>query len=733
MPGLDPAFLKKLLATFKLEAEEHTSVISSGLVELESADDPARRKEIVELIFREAHSLKGAARSVSLGKVEAICQSLETLFAEMKAKASVPSLELFDRLHHMVAAVSKEIAQALPADAIAPPVAPTVPPPPTGVVSTPNPDRPGFGETIRVGTAKLESVLLQAEELNVTRAIDAHFATQLSGLHTIFTGWERDWRRVRLNLKTLEQSAANGNARLSCEEKRSTDISQLVAFLDRNERNLRQVGVQFAAARKTFETDRRGRDRQTAELLENVKRLTMLPFASLLEIFPKLVRDLCRDCQKEAELTTRGSEVEAERRILDELKGPLIHLVRNCIDHGIEGPAERRERNKPQRARIAIEINPKRGDRVEIALSDDGGGIDQAKVRATAVKIGLLSTEEAQKLDDRQAVSLIFQSGFSTRPTVTEVSGRGLGLAIVRDKVIGLGGEVTVETTPGAGTIFRLSLPQTMTQFRGILLRAGQQEYAIPSMHVQRALRVRHVDIKSVENRAVTEWDSRTIPIVWLAEILGEGAPPHVADSFKWPGMLLEWGGERIIFLVDEILRDQEILVKNLGKQLLRVRNISGGAVLETGRIVPVLNVADLMQAAAQMSPALPLRDVVSKKKSILVAEDSITARTLLKGVLESSGYAVTTAVDGAEAFQLLETRPFDLVVSDVEMPRMTGFDLTAKIRKIPKMAELPVILVTALDSQEDRARGADAGANAYIVKSSFEQSNLLDAVERFI
>jgi two-component system chemotaxis sensor kinase CheA len=433
-------------------------------------------------------------------------------------------------------------------------------------------------------------------------------------------------------------------------------------------------------------------------------------------------------------LLTAGGEIETDRRILEEMKDPLIHLLRNCVDHGIERPQQREERGKPARATIKLAISQKNTDYVEIVVSDDGVGIDVQKVRAVAVKLGLAAPEDAAKMDERQVASLIFKSGVSTSPMITEVSGRGLGLAIVREKVEKVGGSVSIESTPGRGTTFRLSLPLTIARFRGVLVRVGERLFVLPTRYVQRVLRVGRDEIKSAENRETIEIDGRAASAVRLTDVLEIARRNPAPDpKRKIPVLVLAWAGEQIGFIVDEILDEQEVVVKGLGRQLRRVRNLAGATVLGSGKVLPVLNVADLMQSAVNMAPSAARHETTESPKSILVAEDSITARTLLKNILEFAGYKVKTAVDGVEALCALANEGFDLVVSDVEMPRMSGFDLTAKIRADKRLSELPVVLVTALESREHRERGLDVGANAYIVKSSFDQGNLLEVVRRLI
>lgn len=757
---MDKELLTKLRAIFKVEAEEHVNAISSGLVELERASSPERQMEIVERVFREAHSLKGAARAVNLVNIEGVCQSLESLFEQLKSRKTALSAELFDHLHGMAdalgALLAGEDADSRRADEIEAggaagqrPLqsAETAVSRPPAILQPENPPEPGrfaeqkegSPETLRVSASKLESLLRRTEELIPMKAAAAQRLTELREIDQMLGSWETEWRDIRRQAHTLpsltnEQSrhepkpSANGRAYTQ------SSPSKLLAFLDRNETALSSVKQKLDVLGKRLEYDRRTFERAADDLLEDIRQVSMLPFSTLLESFPKLVRDLGRDCGKDAELTIVGGEIEIDRRILQEMKDPLIHMFRNCIDHGIETPDRRKEKGKQPRATIRITISLKSAVKVEIAVSDDGAGLDLQKVRAVSAKLGIVAEEDAGETDEQRAERLIFKSGFSTSPMVTEISGRGLGLAIVREKTERVGGTVSVESQPGAGTTFRLTLPLTLARFRGILVRVGESLFVLPTRHVQRVLRVSKEEIKTAENCETIRVNGRPAPAVRLSDIVGVPRANIGADpQRKLPVLVLVWAGEQIGFFVDEILDEREILVKSLGKQLSRVRNIAGATILGTGQVLPVLDVADLMKSAVKISSAPAPREAHVAPKCILVAEDSITSRTLLKNILELAGYKVKTAVDGAEALNALTNEAFDLVVSDVEMPRMSGFDLTAKIRAGGRLAHLPVVLVTGLDSRQDRERGVEVGANAYIVKSSFDQGNLLEVVRRLI
>lgn len=691
----DDEFLKTLLAAFRGEAAEHLQAISAGLLELERSPAP----EVVERVFREAHSLKGAARAVSQAAIETLCQALESVFAQCKRQEWQPTPAGFDTLHRATALIQQLVEAP---DGIEPArvtqMKAEIETLPTAAPRSPVPDlaepvlpATATADTIRVATRKLDGLIVQAEEmLAVKLAVNARAGTL---------------RELQSQFAEQLRAAAPDPHQLRVLEAKLHSLSQSA------ERDTHSIG------------------RMVDELLDSSKQLLMLPCATCLNVLPRLVRDLCRDQSKEAELILRGGEVEIDKRILEELKDPLIHLVRNCIDHGVEKPGGRTRQGKPARATITVAVTQVDGNKVEIAVSDDGAGIAIENVKAAAIKHGLNAEAEPD------ALALIFQSGVSTAPILTEISGRGLGLAIVREKAEKLRGRVTVQTQAGQGTTFRILLPLTLATFRGTLVQAAGQTFVIPTANVERVGRVREAEIQTVENHETIALDGKAVSLVRLASVLELPAMPATEDASDWQIYVVITVGEtRMAFGVDAVLGAQEVLVKPLGKPLLRVCNIAGATVLGSGTAVLILNVADLLHSAAKAQPVAkrgPMRAVA--QKAVLVVEDSITSRMLLKNILESAGYRVRTAVDGLDALSLLKTAPFDGVVSDVEMPRLNGFGLTERIRADRQLAELPVVLVTALGSQEDRERGVDAGANAYIVKSSFDQSDLLEALRRLV
>jgi len=744
-------FIKKLQATFRVEAKEHLQVISDGLLKLEKTPEPEVQFNIIESVFRAAHSMKGAARAVDFRDIESCCQSLEDVFAAWKRQQITPSLDALDALHRDLNIITSALGK--PADAVTEvqktelsftgqPIdavhAETLPSESKTPVAKPitlaqkMQQNPEPEETVRVAVGKLESSLLQAEEMLMVKLTTYQRSVDLRKLSEHFDAWRKAWI-------TLEPEVRELRRHLPVQEKRrsAVGLTRLLDFFDWSMDYISLVENQTATLGHTMERDGYQFGKLVDDLLEGSKKLLLLPFSTISASLPKLTRDLCRDQGKEADLEILGDNIEIDKRILESLKDPLIHLLRNCIDHGVEMPNARVQQGKPERATIKLEVSQISGNRMRLILSDDGAGIDTAKVKASAVKHGHISIEDASQLNDVESMALIFQSAVSTSPMITQVSGRGLGLTIVREKVNKLGGEVSVSSQFGAGTVFNIIMPTTLANLRGIIVETAGQLMVLPTTQVEGVARAKQADIQTVEGREAISYDGSVLALVNLAEIL-ELPMTERKDSSLTGGsvIVLGNGDRRVAFAVDAVLDEQEILVKPLRKPLSRVRNVSAVTILGSGRVAPILNIVDLLKSArltAKSSPQIAAESKPEKGKSVLVAEDSITSRMLLKGILESAGYRVKTAVDGMEAFTLLRAEHFDLVVSDVEMPRLNGFDLTTRIRADQKLANLPVILVTALETRDDRERGLEAGANAYLIKSSFDQANLLETLQRLI
>lgn len=724
----DQEFLKKLRATFRVEASDHVQTIGKGLVALEKAPEGDARRGLVAEIFRAAHSLKGAARAVDFGEIETLCQSVEDVFAGWRRGGEISAAAL-DEAHATVNRIEASMTGSVEAAGGAGPDVDV-----SGGGRVPG-SHAAAGDTVRVEASKLDARLVEAEEMLTLKLAAAQRAEELRELALDIESWRGEHTtaepHVRALREALERSAADGRAV-------EPGMTRLLGFLEWSRGHVRALEAKASRMARAAIQDRRSAGRLVDELLDDSKRLLLLPFSTVSGAFPKLVRDLCREQDKEADVVIEGEEVQLDKRILEEMKDPLVHILRNCVDHGVERPEERRKKGKPPRATIRIRARPVNGSKVELVVSDDGAGIDIGRVKASAVRHGAIGEAEAASMTERDALNLIFRAEVSTSPLITRVSGRGLGLAIVRERASRLGGSAEARSEPGSGTSFHIQLPSLLATFRGLQVEAAGRAFVFPLTHVERVGRVKAGDIRSVEGREAVSVEGRPLSLARLADLLELPHPAAAApEPDHLPFLVVASADERLAVVVDAVTGEEEVLVKPLRKPLVRVRNIAGATVLGSGRVVPILNVGDLVQSARSVvrraAPEAVSPERAGEAKSLLVAEDSITSRMLIKGMLETAGYRVSTASDGMEALARLRSERFDLLVSDVEMPRLGGLDLTLRIRADRRLAELPVVLVTALETREDRERGVEAGANAYIVKSGLEKDSLIEAVRRLV
>lgn len=603
-------------------------------------------------------------------------------------------------------------------------------------------------ESIRVETRNLDELMTQAGELTVTKSRINHRLAEVEEIVSLWEEWNRD---VFVNRFCLDE-VIKGN--------RNGSLEQLKNFHHRTEERLQKFGELISSLRSSIYEDTARLDLIVDELEEGIRTLRLLPMSTIMNLFPRMVRELAKEYGKQVNLIIEGAETRADKLILEEMKDPLIHIIRNAVDHGIETPEERIKQGKPATATIQIKCYQTTNN-IIIEVSDDGRGLDLEKIKQTALKRGICRADELANMTTNQIQALIFAPGFSTRTFVTEVSGRGVGLDVVRTNVERLKGAIAVHSTPGKGCTLRLQLGTTLATAHVLLVLVDQLVYALPVEAVQMAKFVAKDEIFSLEGRKTMIVEGQPISVARLSDLLpiNSKIPAHLRVSrnyhrfesknhqedsqsslaHKIPCIILQIGEERLALLVDALIDEQDVVLKPQSKLLKRVRNISGATILGTGEVCMVLNPQDLVKSVRKqsiiISDAQPLAEEVNeaRKKVILLVEDSIATRTQEKRILQSAGYEVVTAVDGLDGWNKLKTRQFDAVVSDIQMPNLDGLALTAKIREHKEYSELPIILVTSLAKDDDKRRGAEAGANAYITKSSFNQQMLLETLERLI
>jgi two-component system chemotaxis sensor kinase CheA len=709
----DERIRARLMETFRAEAEEHLQVMGGNLAAASTGLAREQELQVIDATFRSAHSLKGAARAMGIVSIESVCQAMEGVLRQLSRAELAPTSSIVAALNegvrcveHLLEGAQPEVAEPIVAQIAA--AAATSSTPPREAVSTPEspaievePLRVGSGglDTLRIPRAQLDDLLLQGEDFLLLKLEAAERTKQAVGLIA--------------TLNTCRQAAAPLSPELSVAIRQA---ERLLADLRRGERIVK---------------------RSVDQLHRQTRRLRLAPVSSVFDLFPLMVQDLAADQRKEVDLVMRGTELELDLRILEAMKDPLIHLVRNAVDHGIEKPAVRLAAGKPAPGHLELRVAPIDTGRVEITVEDDGVGAAPARIRAAAVSARLLPPGVAESLSDDDALDLLFRSGFSTSAVITQISGHGLGLAIVRERVEALGGRITIESGSAGGTRMRIVLPTTVSTFRGLLVRSRDQTFLVPLESIQQTIRVAPSEIRRAEGRDMIERQSELIPIGGLDALLDLRSAPQAepgAPGDQQIALVLRVGDERAAIVVDEILGDRDVLVRELRAPLFRIPCVASAGLLGTGAVVLVLRPSDMiaMLRSAVTAPSTVAQSVPTER-TVLVADDSITTRMLIRNILEAAGYRVSVAVDGLDAWTTLKAERFDLLVSDVDMPRLGGFDLTARIRQDPEVHDLPVVLVTALDTREDKERGLAAGASAYVVKSDMEQSNLLEIVQRLV
>lgn len=760
-------FLKELLNDFKIEATEHLQTIMNGLLDMEKDLQNPEVQTIIESIFRATHSMKGAARAVNLMQFEGLCMSLEGVFHDFKNHKLKPAPEMFELFFQVADTLSlmvKELDAAhktisenninqlssklklLPKKTSGPPGKTSTesvkmktdtepaakrkeqtdqPKEIETTVEMPEPaqseNTAAEKETIRVSTAKLYDNLHMAEELIAFKRGLSYHSEQLQQLSAQLNRWRRKHEeRIALADKSI--------------------TSDHWEMLVKESEQLKNHESSFVHLNKSLEQLQHTTGRTIDDLIVSIKKTMMQPFSSLFMVVPRIVRDLSKEYNKPVELSMQGAEIEIDRRILEALKDPLIHIIRNCIDHGLESPELRKKHNKSETGQLQLKVYNDTDRKVKIEIRDDGAGINREMLINAAVSGGIIKAEEIEAMRDDEVNKLIFASGISTSPFITDVSGRGLGMAIVAEKMAGIGGTIDIVSKRLAGTTFIITLPRTLATFRGILVKAADHLFLIPTASIIKAVKITVENITTIESKNTIRIQNESIGLVSLGKVLGLPKKHMGKRPGIMKGLLLKHAQEKLVFVVEEVLGEHEGIVKELGPQLKHIKHIAGASLLGSGKIVPVLQIAELINTAAGKAYGDDLEEALNPKKQtkaettkVLVAEDSITVRNMLRNYLESAGFVVQTAVDGLDALERLQSDEFDIVVSDVEMPRMNGYELTAKIKSRLDLNHLPVILVTALESEDDRRRGMNAGANAYIVKSDFEKSNLIDTIERLI
>jgi chemotaxis protein histidine kinase CheA len=725
---------KMFIESFVEEAREHVERITSGVLGLErgEADD-----DVLNQVARSLHNIKGAARMVKLLTVGDLAHKVEDVFLAFRSGALTASGPVFNVLLGGMDLISEYIEAAMeqgdvpldearpayqslmeardgrlaaaggaPAQAHAAPAAasaaPKAPQPPKPAPAAP---KPKSYETIRVDATRLDQLIKLAGEMLSTNHRMRHtmgglkqLRADLSGLHETLSG--------RGDGSSPADAAEAVLAGLKALDKRLSDDGGLMDLL-------------------------------MNEMQERTLLMRMLPLSVVFDTFHRAVRDMTSAMGKEVAFEVSGAETELDKKIIENIGDPLVHMIRNSIDHGIETPGEREAAGKPRAGRLTLSASHD-GDCVVIRLEDDGRGISASKVRARAISKGLMEREAIEVMSDEQVRRLIFHHGFSTSEIITDLSGRGVGMEVVKQCVEDtLKGSVELHSVEGQGTCISLRLPLTLAIMRVLLFRSTGMTFAVPAGAVDEVMRVPRERVIDVVDRRAIRLRGQLVPVAELDALLGLPEVRQKTEA-EFLLMIVRVGAERLGLVIDELVDEENMVIKPLPTHMRAIPQVSGVAISGSNEVVNVLNTNVMIQAAKEgaSGPSLRLAEPEDEeKRRILVVDDSVNTREIERAVLESYGYAVTLASDGMEALEmaLVHEEGFHLVVTDVEMPRMDGFSLTERLRSDDRYATVPIVIVTSRDKEADKRRGIEAGADAYILKGAFDQSRLYETVRSLI
>jgi two-component system chemotaxis sensor kinase CheA len=742
---------QRLLTIFRAEHEEHVQRIREILAGIDP-DAGSPRPDDLDEIFRRAHSLKGAARAVDCRGVESLAHRLETLLSRVRegrqpldtvVKAVIAQvLDASDDAvssagqpegaaavpHEALAALDRLLdAPAVTAAAVAAPDPPAPAPMAAAVTeSAPAPTpAPALSDTVRVHAENLDRLGTSAGDLLTESLRLGQIGDHLTRASAEARAFVADRQRM--------QRAARHAFQMLDESPELAPASRYLKYVDDHVRSLSahleraaQLQRRNAAALQVF----------AGELQRDVAEVRMVPASDVFEGFRKMVRDVARDAGKKAELVVAGGHLEADRVVLQSLRDPVMHILRNAISHGLEPEAERVRLGKPATAAIHLTLETE-GHEFRVIVEDDGRGVDVAKVADIAVRKGLLTEAERAERSPASLARLVLLPGFSTAGHVTDLAGRGMGLSVVAEAVERLQGTVDIGPAPQRGTRVVLSVPVVLSTHRLLFVLVDGQTIGVPLRAIERVQRVTLAEIREIDSKPSLILDGHALPLVSMAHLLGTAERRVRADNSSLSVLLMRTGERPVAVAVDECLFERTALIKNLPPPADRNALIAGAVLSDDGSVHLVVNAAGLLTRARSWDQARVVADVAhddvgpGRSGRILIVDDSITTRTLEKSVLEAHGYDVATAVDGLDALTYLRAEAVGLVVSDLQMPRLDGFGLLEEMKRDARLAAIPVILVSSVENPDVQARGLALGANAYIVKRKFEQQELLDTIRQ--
>ncbi|VVN57113.1 Sensor histidine kinase RcsC [Pseudomonas fluorescens] len=741
-----------LLELFSLEADAQTQVLSAGLLALER--NPTQADQL-EACMRAAHSLKGAARIVGVDAgvsvshvmedclvsaqesrlylqpehIDALLQGTDLLMRIATPGNTVgpADIEAYVALMERLLDPSQPTARGAPPPAVPPPLVEELPPEPEPAPPVAS-DPPRQGKRMTEGGERVLRVT--AERLNSLLDLSSKSLVETQRLKPYLASMQR-LKRIQSQsvraLDTLDGQLKTLDLNLEAQEALA-DTRRLLSE------------AQALLAEKTAELDEFGwQAGQRAQVLyDTALACRMRPFADVLAGQVRMVRDLGRSLGKQVRLEIEGEKTQVDRDVLEKLEAPLTHLLRNAVDHGIEMPDQRLLAGKPAEGLIRLRASHQAGLLV-LELSDDGNGVDLERLRGTIVDRHLSTLETVLTLSEEELLTFLFLPGFSLRDKVTEVSGRGVGLDAVQHMVRQLRGAVVLEQTAGQGSRFHLEVPLTLSVVRSLVVEVGEEAYAFPLAHIERMCDLAPNDIVQLEGRQHFWHEGRHVGLVAASQLLQR--PPGQNNDETLKVVVIRERDAVYGIAVERFIGERTLVVLPLDDRLGKVQDISAGALLDDGSVVLIVDVEDMLRSVDKLLNTGRLERIARRsqqvteapRKRVLVVDDSLTVRELQRKLLLNRGYEVAVAVDGMDGWNALRSEDFDLLITDIDMPRMDGIELVTLLRRDTRLQSLPVMVVSYKDREEDRRRGLDAGADYYLAKASFHDDALLDAVVELI
>ncbi len=711
--------IKKFIGRFVDEAKEHLGRLASGLAELEQG---AASAEQINSLFRSAHTLKGSSRMLKLESITQVAHSLEDLLSALREQRIAVNSSIIALLFQGVDALSDQVEQLIKQGQV---------------------DELSASDTLLCqhltataeGQSLSNAVSIEVELADSKSSQPALESPSRSITPPVLTTSDT----VRVKLDKLEELIKLMGELVSSH----TGMRELVIVSKRLEQQLQQqLDGSLPLAMQQFSRDMRDivltQENLMQELHDKALQMRMLPLAIVLDPAARLVRDMARSLGKQVECRVYGSEIELDRQMIDQLADPIIHLLRNALDHGIEAPELRQQKGKSAQGHLQISARQDAGW-IVLEVRDDGVGISLSAIRDKALKKGLVNDEQLADMSDQQITDLIFEPGFSTSAMITEFSGRGVGMDVVKRSIVDeLQGVISLQTRVDEGTCFTLRLPLSLAMMRVLLIRAGQQTLGFTAQYVTELLSVAPSDLISVADRSAVIIRNEFVPVIHLVDLLGlpqESAPKKSLSRVRSDLLLvvIRVNTEKLALVIDELLDERDLVIKQLPDHLRANPLISGMVTTGHNELVSLIHVPYVLDIArkARQPANSRTQDAQDKpKKRILVVDDSLNTREIERDVLEAWGYHVTLAEHGQEGLDKALAEDFDAVLTDVEMPVMDGFTLTARLREHERYRDRPIIIITSREKESDRRRGIEVGADAYIVKGSFDQNSLVDTLK---